>query len=198
MGITCRPGPLEKFAGSMRKHILSFVASVVVLACLGFLIFLWANIEPYKATSFLPLGASASDSEAPFVEARRKLPGKPNWATHPIGAVGVSSAETDSKSVATNPLRLIGKTLGAVSSRRLPPPRVSPDNTITKSISDGGDQQEQPIGSAPKAKPEQVKKPASSAAVQCDLSRPSCRRWLFLKNKKFQRVKALVVNEIRE
>ena len=198
MGITCGCGPLEKFAGSMRKHILSFVASVVLLACLGFFIFLWANVEPHKATSSLPLGASASDSEAPFVEARRELPGKPNWATHPTGAIGVSSAETDSKSVATNPLRLIGKTLGAVSSRRLPPPRVPPNNTITKPISDGGDQQEQPIGSSAKAKPEQGKKTASGATVQCDLSRPSCRRWLFLKNKKFQRVKALVVNEIRE
>jgi len=198
MGITCGRGPLEKFAGSMRKHILSFVASVVLLACLGFFAFPWANVEPHKATSSLPLGASASDSEAPFVKARREQPGKSNWATPPTAAIGISFAETDSKSVATNPLRLIGKTLGAVSSRRLPPPRVSPDNTITKSISDGGDQQEQPIGSIAKAKLEQGKKPASSAAVQCDLSRPSCRRWLFLKNKKFQRVKALAVNEIRE
>ena len=182
----------------MRKHILSFVASVVLLACLGFFIFLWGNVEPHKATSSLPLGASASDSVAPFVKATRELPGKPNSATHLTRVIGVSSAETDSKSVASSPLRLIGKTLGAVSSRRLPPPRVPPDNTITKAISDGGDQQEQPIGSIAKAKPEQVKKTASGEAVQCDLSRPSCRRWLFLKNKKFQRVKALVVNEIRE
>ena len=182
----------------MRKHILSFVASVILLACLGFFVFPWANVEPHKATLSLPVGASASDRQAPFVKARRELPGKSNWATHPTAAIGISSAETDPKLVATNPLRLIGKTLGAVSSRRLPPPRVPPDSTITKSTSDGGDQQEQPIGSAAKAKPEQGKKPASSAAVQCDLTRPSCRRWLFLKNKKFQRVKSLVVNEIRE
>ena len=182
----------------MRKHILSFVASVILLACLGFFVFTWANVESHKATLSLPVGASASDSQAPFVKARRELPGKSNWATHPTAAIGISSAEADSKLVATNPLRLIGKTLGAVSSRRLPPPRVPPDSTITKSTSDGGDQQEQPIGSTAKAKPEQGKKPASSAAVQCDLTRPSCRRWLFLKNKKIRRVKALAVNQIRE
>ncbi len=182
----------------MRKHILSFVASVVFLACLGYFVFWWANAEPLKATSSLPLSASSSDSGASFVKARRELPGKSNWATHPTGAISTSSAETDSKTAATNPLRLIGKTLGAVSSRRLPPPRVPSDNTITKPISDGGDQKEQPVGSIAKAKAEQGNKTASGAAVQCDLSRPSCRRWLFLKNKKFQRVKALVANQIRE
>ena len=198
MGNTCGRRPLEKFSGSMGKHILCFVASVVFLTCLGYFVFWWANAEPHKATSSLPLGASSSDSDASFVKARRELPGKSNWATHPTGAISISSAETDSKTAASNPLRLIGKTLGAVSSRRLPPPREPSDNSITKSISDGGDQKEQPIGSIAKAKPEQGNKTASGAAVQCDLSRPSCRRWLFLKNKKFQRVKALVVNEIRE
>lgn len=87
-----------------------------------------------------------------------------------------------------NQLAKIREKLGALSlslqSRRTMPPPEFKSDTETSSVRT--EPSKKPATGISKAAPKKSKKTAGKLSVECDLARPSCRKWLFLRKKRLQ------------
>ena len=182
----------------MRKKISLIIIFSIFLTSLG--VYFHSRGDGDSQSTFWPLHLDMlkAGNEAPPVQAKRELYEQSKKGFAPSEASAASSTASNFEPWTTGFSDVFKETLQAASSRRAPVPPKKYDIERQKILGGGGNQQESPTGSIAKATPRQKQNVAPGIMVDCNLSRPSCRRWLHLQKKKLRRKKALAVNKTSE
>lgn len=179
----------------MNKKLLLIIVLSIFLALLGVHLYSPSYVESQRTARPLLPDKLGADNEVSPVVAQPELPSS---GPDPSEIGDASSVGSNSSSWDTRVQDLIKKTFHAASSRRPPMPPTRRDFQRQDMQVGGSNQQESTDSSISKANPLPKQKSVPGISVRCNISRPSCRRWLFLQKKKSRRKKALAENKISE